>query len=90
MSGRPPLALDQTPQGLEGGEREREGERERGPALEITTCDRQGEQIQEDRNNEIRHDLKWNIHSDSKACLAISVEETLRTKRSSWKSTWKS
>lgn len=54
MSGRPPLALDQTSQGPGG----------RGAALEITTCDCQGEEIQEDRNNQIRHHLKWNIHSD--------------------------
>lgn len=47
---------------------------ERGPALEITTCDRQGEEIQEDRNNQIRHHLKWNIHSNGskgEACLLI-------------------
>lgn len=57
MSGRPPLALDQTSQGpTEGGGG--------GEALEITTCDRQGEEIQEDRNNQIRHHLKWNIYSD--------------------------
>lgn len=53
MSGWPPLALDQTSQGLRGG-----GEGETGPALEITTCDRQGEEIQEDRNNQIRHKVE--------------------------------
>lgn len=69
MSGQPPLALDQTSQGLGG----------RRPALEITTCDRQGEEIREDRNNQIRHHLKWNIHSDGskgEACVLISVKIT--------------
>lgn len=58
--------MDQTSQGPEGG-----------PALEITTCDRQGEEIQEDRNNQIKHHLKWNIHSDGgegEACGPISVK----------------
>lgn len=52
----------------------------RGPALEITTCDRQGEEIQEDRNNQIRHRLKWDIHNDGskgEACPLISVKITL-------------
>lgn len=60
MSGRPPLAPDQTSQGPEG----------RGPALEFTTCDRQGEEILEDRNNQIRHHLEWNIYSDGSECEA--------------------
>lgn len=62
----------------------------RGPALEFTTCDRQGEEILEDRNNQIRHHLKWNIYSDDgkwEASLLGSVVMTVCMKRGSWKST---
>lgn len=65
-----PLALDQTCQGPQGV---------RGrPALEITTCDRQGEEIQEDRNNQVRLHLESNMQHGSKrqACPLISVKIT--------------
>jgi len=62
MSGQPPLALDQTSQGL----------RVEGGGGVIATCDCQGEEVQEDGNNQVRHHLKWNIHSDGKACLPIT------------------
>lgn len=37
-----------------------------GLALKMTTGDCEGEKIQEDRNNQIKHRLKWNIHNGSK------------------------
>lgn len=53
-----PLALDQTCQGPRGV---------RGRlALEITTCDRQREEIQEDRNNQVRLHLESNMQHGSK------------------------
>lgn len=67
---------------------------ETGPALEITTCDRQAEEIQEDRNNQIRLYLKWNIHSNGsrgEACLLIRCNnspyktELLKSTCTSWR-----
>lgn len=35
-----------------------------GVVLEVAACNRQREQIQKDRNNQIRLHLRWNIHRD--------------------------
>lgn len=55
MSGQPPLAPDQTSQGLSTGG---------GVVLEVAACNRQRDEIQKDRNNQIRLHLRWNVHRD--------------------------
>lgn len=74
MSGQPPLALDQTSQGLRGGrERGREEGGGEGQPWKSQPVIVKEKKIQEDRNNQIRHHLKWNIHSDGKASPSESL-----------------
>lgn len=51
-----------------------------GVVLEITACNRPPEDVQKDRNNQIRLHLRWDIHRDAgegPARLATSVKVTL-------------